>query len=192
MKSVTSMRIVSGFRAAPTGCCIHPLAIRIQSAERLLPSATSQVTARCARGDKPVPTEEEEADECRLEKERHQPFDRERGSEDISHVMGVVGPVHAELEFHGDAGRDTEREIDAEQQAPKLRHLAPNGPPGHDVDGLHHGDENGEAEREGDEQKVIHRRERELQSRKLDQQGIRHGSLPFRLRPVIPLSLGAI
>ena len=46
VKSVTSMRMVSGLKRAPTGCCIQPLAIRIHSADRLEPSATSQVTAR--------------------------------------------------------------------------------------------------------------------------------------------------
>ena len=51
MKSVTSMRIVSGLKAEPTGFCIQPLAIRIQSAEKLVPSAISQVTLICARGD---------------------------------------------------------------------------------------------------------------------------------------------
>ncbi|MNF51281.1 hypothetical protein D3C84_325990 [compost metagenome] len=45
--SVSSMRIVMGLNSAPTGFCIQPLAMRIQSAERLEPSATSAVTSRC-------------------------------------------------------------------------------------------------------------------------------------------------
>ena len=40
------MRMVSGLNCAPTGFCIQPLAIRIHSADRLEPIATSQVTAR--------------------------------------------------------------------------------------------------------------------------------------------------
>ncbi len=40
------MRIVSGLKAEPTGFCIQPLAIRIQSAERFEPIATAQVTTR--------------------------------------------------------------------------------------------------------------------------------------------------
>ncbi|CFM62388.1 Uncharacterised protein [Bordetella pertussis] len=40
------MRMVSGLNIAPTGFCIQPLAIRIQSAEKLVPNATSQVTTR--------------------------------------------------------------------------------------------------------------------------------------------------
>ena len=41
------MRMVSGLNTAPTGFCIQPLAIRIHSADRLVPSAISQVTVRC-------------------------------------------------------------------------------------------------------------------------------------------------
>ena len=40
------MRMVSELKRAPTGFCIQPLAIRIHSADRLVPSATSQVTTR--------------------------------------------------------------------------------------------------------------------------------------------------
>ena len=42
--------MVSGLKAAPTGFCIQPLAIRIHSADRLVPSATSHVTAACKPG----------------------------------------------------------------------------------------------------------------------------------------------
>ncbi len=41
------MRMVSGLNTAPAGFCIQPLAIRIHNAEKLLPSATSQVVTRC-------------------------------------------------------------------------------------------------------------------------------------------------
>ncbi len=41
------MRMVSKLNSEPTGFCIQPLAMRIHSAERFEPSATSQVTARC-------------------------------------------------------------------------------------------------------------------------------------------------
>ena len=40
------MRMVCGLKAAPTGFCIQPLAIRIHSAEKLEPMATAQVAAR--------------------------------------------------------------------------------------------------------------------------------------------------
>ncbi len=45
-KLVISMRMVSMLKAAPTGFCIQPLAIRIHSAERLVPIAMSSVTSR--------------------------------------------------------------------------------------------------------------------------------------------------
>jgi hypothetical protein len=48
---VTSMRIVSTLNTEPTGYCIQPLAIRIHSADRLLPIATSTVTTRCLTGE---------------------------------------------------------------------------------------------------------------------------------------------
>jgi hypothetical protein len=67
-----------------------------------------------ARARHPLPAEKEQADERRLEKERHQPFDRQWRAEDVADVMRVVGPVRAELELHRDAGRDAHREIDAE------------------------------------------------------------------------------
>ena len=40
------MRMVCGLKAAPTGFCIQPLAIRIHSAEKLEPMATAQVAIR--------------------------------------------------------------------------------------------------------------------------------------------------
>jgi hypothetical protein len=45
------MRIVCGLKTEPTGFCIQPLAIRIQSAEKLEPSATAQVATRCPTFD---------------------------------------------------------------------------------------------------------------------------------------------
>src|SRR5262245_64872047 len=74
-----------------------------------------------------IPAEEEEADEGRLEEEGHQPFDRQRGAEDVADIVRVIGPVHAELELHGDAGRDPHGEIDRSEEhtseLQSLRHL---------------------------------------------------------------------
>ena len=41
------MRMVTKLNSDPTGFCIQPLAMRIQSAERLVAVAISTVTARC-------------------------------------------------------------------------------------------------------------------------------------------------
>jgi hypothetical protein len=102
-KSVTSMRMVCGLKAAPTGFCIQPLAIRIHSAEKLEPSATAQVADQVAHLGELVPAEEEQADEGGFQEEGHQPLDGQRRAEDVAHVVAVVAPVHAELEFHGHA-----------------------------------------------------------------------------------------
>ena len=45
------MRMVCGLNTAPTGCCIQPLAIRIHSAEKLVPTATISVVNKCPRFD---------------------------------------------------------------------------------------------------------------------------------------------
>ena len=50
MKPLTpssSARPVSGLKRAPTGCCIHALAARIQAAENMVPRATHQIVSRC-------------------------------------------------------------------------------------------------------------------------------------------------
>ena len=41
------LRIASKLNSAPTGYCIQPLAIKIHSAEKFEPMATSQVAIRC-------------------------------------------------------------------------------------------------------------------------------------------------
>ena len=133
----SSMRIVAGLKCAPVGFCIQAFAIRIHSADRLLPIATSQVTTRCCTAAQPVPAEEEQADERAFEEEGHQALDGERHAEDVADVVRVVRPVRAELELHRDAGGDAHREIDAEQDSPEARHVAPDRPPGHDVDAFH-------------------------------------------------------
>ena len=53
---------------------------------------------------------------------------------------------------------------------------------GHDVDGLHHRNQDGQPERERHEQEVVHGRQRELQSRKIDKQRINHKEASFDLR----------
>lgn len=113
-----------------------------------------------------VPAEEEQTDEGRLEEEGHQAFDRQRRTEDVADIVAVVAPVHAELEFHDDAGGDAEHEVDAEQPAPEFGHLPPDLAAGHDIDGFHDRQEHGQAERQGHEQEVVKRRQRKLEARK--------------------------
>jgi len=59
------------------------------------------------------------------------------GFPDVADVVRVVRPVRAELEFHRHAGRDAHREIDAEQDAPELRHAFPHFASGHHVNVFH-------------------------------------------------------
>jgi hypothetical protein len=88
-------------------------------------------------------TEEEETNERRLEKEGHQPLDRQRRAEDVTHVVRVIGPVGAELELHRYSGGDAHREIDAEQQPPEFSHSLPDLAPGHHIHGFHDHEDHG-------------------------------------------------
>ncbi len=112
-----------------------------------------------------VPAEEEQADEGRLEEERHQALDGQRRAEDVPDVVRVVGPVGAELELHGQAGGDAEGEVDAEQLAPELDHVLVDLLAGHHVDRLHDRQQERQAEGQWHEQEVIHRGHGELQTR---------------------------
>ena len=111
----------------------------------------------------PLPAEEHHADQRCLEEEGHQALNSQRRTENIADIMGVIGPVHSELEFHGNPGRDTDREVDAEQQTPEFGHVAPDRTIGHHIDRLHHGDDDRQAEGNRHKQEVIHGRQRELQ-----------------------------
>ncbi|MNM84703.1 hypothetical protein D3C81_967980 [compost metagenome] len=81
--------------------------------------------------------------------------------------MAVVRPVHAELEFHDDAGADADGEVDAEQHAPEQGHAAPDILAGHHIDALHDRDHEGQAQRERDKKEVVHRGQCKLQPRQL-------------------------
>ena len=110
-----------------------------------------------------VPAKKEEPDKGGFEEKGHQTFDGERRAKDVAHIMAVIGPVHSELEFHGDARGDAHGEIDAEQDAPEFGRLAPDLLAGHDIDALHNAKQNGKAERQGHEEKMIHGGQAELQ-----------------------------
>ncbi len=180
------MRMVSGLNTAPTGCCIQPLAIKIHSAERLEPIATSQVTVRWpsfgrrSQPKKKMPTKVE------FQKERHQAFDRQRRAENIADIMRVIGPVGAELEFHGDAGGNPHGEIDAEQLAPEPGGVAPDFPAGHDIGALHDGEQERQPERERHEQEMVKRRSGELQTRQGDRIEMRHRTTSIKVDASAP------
>ena len=121
-----------------------------------------------------VPAEEEQADEGGLEEEGHQPLDGQRRTEHVADIVRVIGPVGAELELHGDAGRHPHGEVDAEQDAPEHGHVAPDLAAGHDVDALHDRQQQRQPQRQRHEQEMVHRGERELQAGEVDDLEVNH------------------
>ncbi|MNC11176.1 hypothetical protein D3C75_588660 [compost metagenome] len=115
-----------------------------------------------------VPAEEEEADQSGLQEEGHQPLHRQRGAEDVADIVGVVGPVGAELELQGDAGGDPHDEVDTKQLAPEAGDVLVDHLAGHHVGGLGDHQDPGQPQGEGHKQKVEHRRRAELYSGEAD------------------------
>ena len=113
---------------------------------------------------KPIPAEEEEADKGCFEEEGHQALDRQRRAENVADIVAVIAPVHAELEFHRDAGGHPQHEVDAEQGSPEFGHLSPDRPVGHDIDCFHDRDDHGKSQCQRHEQEVIERCHCKLQS----------------------------
>src|SRR5262249_31744359 len=126
-----------------------------------------------------VPAENKQTDESRFQEKRHQAFDGERRAEYVADIMRIVGPVGAELEFHGDAGGHPHGEIDAEQLAPKLRDVPPDSAASHHIDALHDRQQKRQAERQRHEQKMVQRRDGELQPIQADGIEMRHCSTSF-------------
>ncbi len=127
-----------------------------------------------------VPTKEEEPHQGRFEEEGHQPLDGQRGTENVPHVVGVIGPVGAELKLHGDPRGDPHDEVDAKQFAPEagdvlIDHLA-----GHHIGRLGDHQDPGQPQGEGDKQEVEQGRGAKLQARQADHViRIDHASLSF-------------
>ncbi|EAP89958.1 hypothetical protein OA2633_07089 [Oceanicaulis sp. HTCC2633] len=144
----------------------------------------------------PVPAEEEQADQRRLEEKGHQAFNGQRRAENVAHIVGVIGPVHAELELHRDPGGHAQHEIDAEQRAPELRHVPPDLTARHHINALHDGEDDGQSKCERYKEEVIHGCQRELPARQLHNGHVDHVTLQClaaavkRIRPrAQPMSL---
>ena len=89
----------------------------------------------------PVPAEDPQPEERRLEHERRQPLDRERRAEDVADEPRVDRPVHPELELLDEPGGDADREVDQEQRPEELRQPQPLLVPRPVPHGLHDRDE---------------------------------------------------
>ena len=115
-----------------------------------------------------VPAEKEQADESGFEEERHQSFNGQRRAENVADVVRVIRPVGAELEFHGQAGGDAQRKVDAEQLAPEFGHVAVDFLAGHDEYRLHDDQQKRQPQCQGDEQEMVEGRGGKLQPRQVN------------------------
>src|SRR4030095_5371565 len=111
-----------------------------------------------------APDKQEE--EARLEKEGEEPLHRQGLTDHAARVAAELGPVRAELELHGDAGDDADREVDAEDADPEARRVVPALAAGAEAQGLHDHDQEGQPHGELGEEVVVDDGERELQAMK--------------------------
>ena len=123
----------------------------------------------------PLPAEEEETGESGFHEERHQSLNRERSAENIAHVVRVVGPVRAELEFHGDTGSNAHGEVNREELAPESGHVFIDFFPRDHIAAFHGHEDHGKSESERDEEVVVKSRDSELQSRQVYKFRCNHG-----------------
>ena len=84
-----------------------------------MPIATHPDAGEVDTLGQPVPAEDPQSDERRLEEEGEQPLDRQRRAEDVADEPRILTPVHPELELQDDARHDADREVDQEELAPK-------------------------------------------------------------------------
>ena len=115
-------------------------------------------------GRQPFPAEDPDRQEGGFQKKGQGGFDGQQRAEDVAHILGVAGPVGAELEFQGDAGHHPHGKVDDKDLSPEFGH-----PPvvlvaGPDVDRLHDGDEDGEPQGQRHEEKMEKRGAGELQA----------------------------
>ena len=130
----------------------------MKKADNQLPSASSQIVARWTRARQPVPAEDPEPDERRLEQERGQPFDRQRRAEHVADELRVDRPVHPELELLHETGGDADREVDQHQRPEEARQAQPRLVARAVPERLHDRDERREPQRQRHEQEVVRAR----------------------------------
>ena len=79
----------------------------------------------------------------------------EQKVKNIAHEAGVFRPVHPEMEFLNDPRNDTHREVDQKQFSPEPCHQAIKFVSSPIMHRLHYGDQQGQAECQGNEQEVV-------------------------------------
>ena len=124
----------------------------------------------------PVPTEDPEPEERRLEHEGGESLDRERCAEDVTDELRVDRPVHPELELLHEPRCDADREVDEHERPEEAGEPEPGLVPAAVPDGLHDRDQRGEPQRQRHEEEVIERGRRELQAREIDGRDRRRSS----------------
>ena len=116
----------------------------------------------------PIPAEDPEPEEGRLEHERREALDRERRAEHVADVLRVDRPVHPELELLDEPRRDADREVDQHQRPEEAGQPQPRLVAGAVPARVHDRDKRREPERERDEEEVVERRHRELEPSEID------------------------
>jgi len=76
----------------------------------------------CARSESFL-TPDQCADERTLQEEREHSFHRQRLSDHAAGILRKIRPVRSKLEFHRNAGHDSDREIQSENLGPKPNRL---------------------------------------------------------------------
>ena len=178
---VISLRTVSRLNVHPVGYCIHALATRIHSAERLAPMAVSHVAARWNRRLTLSQPKNITAMKVLSMKKAMMPS-MASGAPNMSPTKwGVIRPVGAELEFEDYARGHAYGEVDAEYAHPELGHALPLFVARAVVAGLHNGYHDAQTQCQRHEQPVVYGRQRELRARPVDRlQKIIHRLLSFR------------
>jgi hypothetical protein len=118
-------------------------------------------------GRKPIPAEDPEPEERRLEHECRQPFDRQRRAEDVADELRIDGPVHPELELLHEPGRDPDREVDQEQRSEEAGQPEPGLVARPVPERLHGRHEGPKPERQRHEEEVVDRGRGELDPREI-------------------------
>src|SRR5216684_4059052 len=125
------------------------------------------------------------AETRRFEEKRKDARHRQRLTDDSPGGAGKLGPVGAELEFHGNAGHHAERKIDAENFPPEARGAVVVAVVGAQCYGFQ--DDNQESEPHGELRKQIMERDGESELKAVDGESIvQADSLPERTDPSLP------